>query len=57
MGYISTGMGDHFSALLVSPMTLQLVLVDQNPFQPCFGIFLSSIDGSKWLEMFPGNAS
>ena len=36
MGYVSTGMGDRFSALLVSLMSLQLVLVDQNPFQPCF---------------------
>ena len=32
MGYVSTGMGDRFSALLVSLMPLQLVLVDQNPF-------------------------
>ena len=36
MGYISTGMGYRFSALLVSLMTLRLGLVDQNPFWPCF---------------------
>ena len=36
MGYISTGMGDRFSTLLMSLMALQLVLVDQNPFWPCF---------------------
>ena len=35
MGYISAGMGDHFSALLVSLMALQFMLVDQNPFRPC----------------------
>ena len=35
MGYVSTGMGDRFSALLLSPMALQLTLVDRNPFQPC----------------------
>ena len=32
MGYISTGMGDHFSALLISLMALQLALVDRIPF-------------------------
>ena len=31
----STGMGDHFSALLVSLIALRLVLVDRNPFRPC----------------------
>ena len=36
MGYISTGLGDCFSALLVSPMALWLTLVDRNPIQPCF---------------------
>ena len=36
MGYVSSGMGDHFSALLVSLMALWLALVDQNPFWPCF---------------------
>ena len=34
-GYISTGMGDCFGALLVSLMALQLMLVDRNPYQPC----------------------
>ena len=34
MDYLSTGMGDHFSALLVSPMALRLELLDRNPFQP-----------------------
>ena len=37
--YPITGMGDRFGALLLSLMALQLVLVDQNPFQPCFFIF------------------
>ena len=46
MGYISTGMGDCFGALLVSLMALRLALVYQNPFWPslhhfsvrgCFG--------------------
>ena len=35
MGYISICMGDCLSALLVSLMALQLVLVDQNPFWFC----------------------
>ena len=34
MGYISTGMGDHFSPLRLSLMALRLALVDQNPFSP-----------------------
>ena len=36
MGYVSTGMGDRFSALLQSLMVLRLALVDQNPFRPCY---------------------
>ena len=36
MGYVSTGMGESFGALLVSMMALQLMLVDQNPFGPCY---------------------
>ena len=36
MGYVGTGMGDHFSALLVSLMALRLRLVDRNPFRPGF---------------------
>ena len=36
MCYTSTGMGDCFSAVLVSLMALPLILVDQNPFQPCY---------------------
>ena len=36
MGYISTGMGDRFSGLLVSLMALRLTLVDRKPFWPCF---------------------
>ena len=39
MGYISTGMGDRFSALIMSLMALQLALVDRNPFRPCFFFF------------------
>ena len=35
MGYFSTGMGDHFSALLMYLMALRLKLVDQNPFWTC----------------------
>ena len=42
MGYVSTGKGDHFKALLVSLMALQLALVEQNPFWPC--LQLSSLD-------------
>ena len=34
MGYFNTGTGNHFSALLVSPMALRLAIVDRNPFQP-----------------------
>ena len=34
-GYISTGMGDHFSILHVSLMALQFTLVDRNRFRPC----------------------
>ena len=33
MGYVSTWIG---SALLMSLMALQLMLVDLNPFQPCY---------------------
>ena len=36
MGYVSTGMGDHLSALLMSLIALRLALVDRNPFWPCF---------------------
>ena len=39
MGYVSTWMGDHLSALLESLMVLQLALVDQNPLWPGFIIF------------------
>ena len=42
MGYVSIGMGDHFSAFLVSLMALRHALVDQNPIQPSFSLF--SID-------------
>ena len=35
MGYVNTGLGDLFSALLLSLKALWLALVDQNPFQPC----------------------
>ena len=36
MDYISTGMDDHSSALLLSLMALQLTLIDRNPFRPCY---------------------
>ena len=40
---VSTGICDHFSALLVSLMALRLALVGQNPFWQClFSIFKSS---------------
>ena len=35
MGYVSTGMGEHFSTLLLSLMALQLALLDRNSFRPC----------------------
>ena len=35
-GYISTGMGDHLSDLLMSLMALQLALVERNPFSALF---------------------
>ena len=38
MGYVSTWIGDHLSALLVSLMALRLALVDRNPFTPCFPV-------------------
>ena len=34
--YVSTEMGDCFSAWLVSLMSLWLALVDRNPLRPCF---------------------
>ena len=43
MTYISTEMGDRFSALLVSLMALRIALVDRNPFWPCF-VYFSSPD-------------
>ena len=33
---VSTGMGDRFSALLMSVMALRLALVDQTPLRSCF---------------------
>ena len=43
MGYVSTWMGDRFSALFVSLMALWLTLVYQNLFLPCFIIFLADL--------------
>ena len=40
MSYISTGMGDRFSVLLVFLMALRLILVDQKPFWPCYLLHL-----------------
>ena len=51
MCYISTGMCDCFGALLVSLMVLQLALVDQNPFQPCFSN-VSFLQGSHFSPDF-----
>ena len=42
MGYINTGMGDRFGALIVSLMALQLTLVDLNPFQPGLHLLYAS---------------
>ena len=44
MGYLSTGMGDRFGAVLVSLVTLRLMLVDRNPFRPCFS--------GEWIYYF-----
>ena len=53
MGYVSTGMGDHFSALLMPLMALRLGLVDPSPFQPCFvQLFLVSIPVSAQSQSF-----
>ena len=41
MGYISTGMNDLFSALLVSLMALWLTLVDRNPFRPYYVLYVT----------------
>ena len=40
MGYVSTGMGDCFSALLMFLLALRLTLVDRNPGRPCYDIVL-----------------
>ena len=40
MGHISTRMGDCLSTLFMSLMALLLALVDQNPFPPCFSVFM-----------------
>ena len=45
-GYVSTGVGDCFSALLVSLMVLRLVLVDRNPFWLSF----FCIHGMIWIS-------
>ena len=46
-GYVSTWMGDRLSALLVS-----LMLVDQNPFWPCYTpIFLPAHKSSGKLML------
>ena len=36
LGYISTGMVDRFSALLMCLMAWRLMPVDRNPFHPCY---------------------
>ena len=43
MGYVSTWMGDHFSALLVFLVALQLTLLDQNPFRPCYSLIYNYV--------------
>ena len=35
MGYVSTVLGDHSRALLLSLVALMLTLLDRNSFQPC----------------------
>ena len=55
MGYLSTGMGDCFSALLVSLMALWLALVDRQPFRPCFAHYYlcqgGYVDGGVCLSV------
>ena len=45
MGYICTGMGDHFGALLMYLMALQLALVDGSPFGLVSIYYQGSING------------
>ena len=54
MGYISTEMGDCFSALLVSLMALWLALVDRNLFRPCFlnGHSFLQVEGTDHQEAY-----
>ena len=48
MVYISTGMVDRFSALLMSLIALRLMLVHQNPFQPCLK-WISLVTFCHWI--------
>ena len=54
MGYVSTGMGDCFGTLLVSLMALHLVLVDGNPFRPCyeFVLLFGGVVGREIIDWF-----
>ena len=46
-------MGDRLSALLVSLMALQLMLVDRNPFRPCLLHFLEGV--GPWNQPIGNN--
>ena len=53
MGYISTGMGDHFSELLVFLMALWLVLVDGNPLFAIMFVETNIQDNMAWSCNYP----
>ena len=49
MGYVSIGMGDHFTALLLSLMALRLKPVERNPFDLVLTYF-SQIFGTIYTQ-------
>ena len=58
MGYISTGTGDRFCALIMFLMALELMLVDQKPFQYVFFFkFLSPDIHKNWHFMMSTHLS
>ena len=50
MGYISTGMGDRFSALLMFLMSLRLELVDLKPLLAFFKLGPSEIHNKENID-------
>ena len=52
MGYISTWMGDRFSTLPMSLMALQITLVGQNPFWPCYSLQMCHVGVACILRKF-----